>query len=470
MSELNIVDSSVELFSIDKKVITFQINHNNKQDISENNINASISSHQTIKLGKTSLIVTNLTSEYISLRTKTTKKKNYFVYPSYCNISPNSQQKLDFNYFVKEGEEVSNVGHKFKFEGFIISPEEKDQESKMLFNKYISQKIPVKAYKLKAYVEFIENEINIDNDGEPVNINHTNNVNDNINNEINNEINNNINNSTNNNSIHSIMNNNTINGTNNNINNENNNIMNNTNDKFNNNSRNNISHKKNDSMSNNSLNNSNNINNNTNNINIINNITEEKIKENENENNNTITEEEENNINLNPNENNNNLNDKSEKISNKNLVNNPSNKTLSLNINNSLVNKNESKENNVIKPHNKTKFDFNSVKDFESPKKKRFTNIKNDEFEKPRTEEENNALLNNLKVEYYKLKNELDNLIERYYNLRNHVDLEEDNRDLNSEQSLKNNYQEQNKKEIKLPLHICIGLFIFGVLLGFYLS
>ena len=188
MSELNIVDSSVELFSMDKKVITFQINHNNKQDISENNINASISSHQTIKLGKTSLIVTNLTSEYISLRTKTTKKKNYFVYPSYCNISPNSQQKLDFNYFVKEGEEVSNVGHKFKFEGFIISPEEKDQESKMLFNKYISQKIPVKAYKLKAYVEFIENEINIDNDGEPVNINHTNNVNNNINNEINNEI------------------------------------------------------------------------------------------------------------------------------------------------------------------------------------------------------------------------------------------------------------------------------------------
>ena len=96
--------------------------------------------------------------------------------------------------------------------------------------------------------------------------------------------------------------------------------------------------------------------------------------------------------------------------------------------------------------------------------------MKNDEFEKPRTEEENNALLNNLKVEYYKLKNELDNLIERYYNLRNHVDLEEDNRDLNSEQSLKNNYSKDTKKEINLPQNICIGLFIFAVMLGFYLS
>ena len=145
---------------------------------------------------------------------------------------------------------------------------------------------------------------------------------------------------------------------------------------------------------------------------------------------------------------------------------------MSLNINNSLVNKNESKDNNVTKTQKKTKFDFNSVKDFESPKKKKFmySSMKNDEFEKPRTEEENNALLNNLKVEYYKLKNELDNLIERYYNLRNHVDLEEDNRDLNSEQSLKNNYSKDTKKEIKLPQHICIGLFIFAVMLGFYLS
>ena len=457
MSELNVIDSSIKLFSIDKKVITFKINRDEK-NITDININASTLSQQRITLGKTSLTVTNLTSEYISLRTKTTKKKNYLVNPSYCNIKPNSQQKLDLIYFVKIGEIVSNEGHKFKFEGFIISPEENEQDSRLLFNKYISQKIPVKAYLIKAYVEFIQKEMDKDNDGDSFNINNLNNMNNGSNNNVNNETNNNINDN-----IQKLTNQ-SINNRIINNNNEMNNNNSNSNDNMNNNIRDNISQKKNDSIDNNSFNNS--INNNTKNINNINNITEEKIKENEN--NNIINEEEEEN-NINTKENN---NYKSEKNSNKNSANKPSNKTLSLNINNSLVNKNESKDNNVTKTQKKTKFDFNSVKDFESPKKKKFmhSSMKNDEFEKPRTEEENNALLNNLKVEYYKLKNELDNLIERYYNLRNHVDLEEDNRDLNSEQSLKNNYSKDTKKEIKLPQHICIGLFIFAVMLGFYLS
>ena len=126
MSNLNIEDSSKALFSIDKPTIVFQIDPNIK-NITENNINASIASHNAIKLGQTSLIVTNLTSEYLSLRIKTTKKHYYLVFPSYCNIKPNSQQKLEFNYYINEGEKISNSGHKFMFEGFIISPEEKDQ-------------------------------------------------------------------------------------------------------------------------------------------------------------------------------------------------------------------------------------------------------------------------------------------------------------------------------------------------------
>ena len=99
-----------------------------------------------------------------------------------------------------------------------------------------------------------------------------------------------------------------------------------------------------------------------------------------------------------------------------------------------------------------------------------FSSNKRDDFEYPKTEEERNALLNNLKVEYYKLKNELDNLIERYHNLRNYVDLEEDNRDLNPDESLKNKYSERKKKQIKIPQNICILIFILSILLGFYLS
>ena len=92
------------------------------------------------------------------------------------------------------------------------------------------------------------------------------------------------------------------------------------------------------------------------------------------------------------------------------------------------------------------------------------------EFASQKTEEEINALLNNLKVEYFKLKNELDILMTNYYNLRNHVDLEENNQDDLKEENIKNNYPLYNSKEIKLSQPICFVLFLFGVIIGFYLS
>ena len=472
MSDLNIVDSSIKLFSIDKPTIVFELNNNNN-NLTNININASISSQNPILRGQTSIMVSNLTSEYLSLRTKTTKKSYYNLFPSYCIIPPNSEQKLDFKYFVKEGEQVSNSGHKFKFEGFIISPEEKDQDPRLLFNKYISEKIPVKASLIKASVAFIEKEeINKDNEEN----NKKNGINEISNNEINNI---NINNDSKNNIISDLNINQNENTENNIINN-----FNNTNEKNN--------------ETNNNINNEINIDNITNgsNHNIINDI-KKSIKENNDNNINDTTNNIENNINI-DNINNkveeNVVNDKKtkdniiekdnsidtkekeiileEKNSNKDLLFKPSTKTLSLNINNSFLNnKNESKEKKIFLTHNKNKYDLHSNKEFGTPKRKRFnTNLKNEEFENEKTEEEKTAILNGLKVEYYKLKNELDNLIERYYNLRNHVDLEEDNRDLATEENLKNKYSERKKNEIKLPQHICLGLFIFAVFLGFYLS
>ena len=429
MSNLNIEDSSKALFSIDKPTIVFQIDPNIK-NITENNINASIASHNAIKLGQTSLIVPNLTSEYLSLRIKTTKKHYYLVFPSYCNIKPNSQQKLEFNYYINEGEKISNSGHKFMFEGFIISPEEKDQESRLLFNKYISQKIPVKAFLIKSSVEF-----KIDGSS-----------NSNVKNDINS--NNNIKKSLN-------------------TNNKNNNIDNNAYDK-------------NDSISSNDIinNNINNIENNKNfdiknkiNDNSINNnidnISQEKLEENNRIN--IINEEKKNNeknmLNLKE------TNIISEKNSKKNMSKDQINKSLPLNTNNSFNKKEEIKDNNFYLTYNKNKKDLNSTKELGTPKKKGFfNNNRKEDFEFPKTEEERNVLLNNLKVEYYKLKNELDNLIERYHNLRNYVDLEEDNRDLNPDESLKNKYSERKKKQIKIPQNICILIFILSILLGFYLS
>ena len=398
MSELNIIDSSKNLFSIDKKVIVFEITNEKKNTLSNININISnSSSHYALYISHTSIIVTNLTSEYLSLRTKTTKKKNYNVYPSYCILSPNSEKKIDFKYFINEGEKISNSGHKFKFEGFIISNEEKDIDSKILFNKYISQKIPVKASLIKASVEFIEKENNTE-------------INDiNINNSKNNIIDNSI----------TIKNDIINNDTNNNINNNSNIILFNAN----------------------------------NNINNIIDITEEKIKEN-NENNN----EKENIIDT---KENNNIDYKQ-----MNYFFRPSNKNLNKIINKSSVNIIDDKEKNYKSTYG-NKNSKNSYNDFGTPIKKR----KNEDFENMKTEEEKNAILSNLKVEYYKLKNELDNLIERYYNLKNHVDLEEENKDINiEEENIKNKYTEKKKQEIKLPQHICMGLFILAILLGFYLS
>lgn len=159
MSNLNIIDSSIQLFSLDKPKLIFQIKPNMNNDNNINN-NISYSSHNPINVGHTSITVSNLSSEYLAFRTKTTKKQYYSVFPSYCIIIPKGKDKIDFNYYIKEGEKVSEKGHKFLFEGFVISPEEKDKEPRLLFSTYISQKTPVKGTIIKSDVKFIENEIN----------------------------------------------------------------------------------------------------------------------------------------------------------------------------------------------------------------------------------------------------------------------------------------------------------------------
>ena len=415
-AELNIIDASQKLFSINKTDIIFEI--------SSNKINSSNLSQNRIKIGETSIIVTNISSKYLNFRVMTTKKKNYSVEPSYTILSPNENKILKVIYYVNPGEKVSNSGHKYKFEGYIIPPEEKDQESRMLFMKYISQKIPVKAYVSKASVKFINN------------------------NDASSELDSNINNSR---------------------------FSNNKIDES-------INHSKSKTNNFESINNniSNNIDNNTNkNININNNNTNDFLKEEININNEIIEKKKEkekeklNQDNIILKENNSHINNK-----NNNIVINEK-EELNDKITNELYSNKDDKISDLnlmniqsSKTITKNRYEKNSLNDY-TPKKKRYSSInqKMEEFENPKTEEEDNALLNNLKVEYYKLKNELDNLIERYYNLKNHVDLEEDNKEINDEDNLKNIKNSQNKKkEIKLPQHICFALCIFAVLLGFYLS
>ena len=76
--------SSTKLFSIDQKEIVFQINRNNQNQNLETNF---------IQLGQTSINLSNLTSEYLNIRSKTKKKSYYVVDPTYCTLPPNLTKK-----------------------------------------------------------------------------------------------------------------------------------------------------------------------------------------------------------------------------------------------------------------------------------------------------------------------------------------------------------------------------------------
>lgn len=352
MSELTSLETPNNLFIIEEPILTFHITPNNNNILS-NSINSSTASHYSRKLGEASASIKNISSKYLFIRIKTTKKLYYSVNPLIFVLGPNSQKDLLFNYYIKPGEQISNVGHKFKFEAYVISSEEKEKDPKKLSIKYESLKGQIKVYNAKRLVRFVDK-----------------------------------------------------------------------------------------------------------NNNEINNIKEENIfKEYSIDNTDNIDNKKNSNLNL-------------------NLFNGPNIRPLTFNseksLNNQDISSSSQSNENLLLFSDKTKTEKNTIfsNELGSMHKSKYSNAykKKDEFENPKTEEESNALLNNLKVEYYKLQNELDNLIEKYYNLKNHVDLEEDeeNKDIIFEEKNKNN--DRKKKEIKLPQHICLGLFIIAVLVGFYLS
>ena len=75
MSKDLIMDVSKELFKLDKTELNFTIN---SAMISKPSSSSSHSVHLK-PLSETEVTVTNITSEYIALRTKTTKKDNTFT-------------------------------------------------------------------------------------------------------------------------------------------------------------------------------------------------------------------------------------------------------------------------------------------------------------------------------------------------------------------------------------------------------
>ena len=145
MSSELIIDNSKEVFKLDKEVISFNLNTENLSE--EEPIKSSLNSENEIK-------ITNLTEDYLVFRVKTTKKLYYCVEPTYCIIPPKEFKSISIKFYLKEGEIPKLHGHKFKFEGFIISESEKDKDPKDLFNEYTLRSLPVVGNSYKTFVHF----------------------------------------------------------------------------------------------------------------------------------------------------------------------------------------------------------------------------------------------------------------------------------------------------------------------------
>ena len=152
MSHELIMDISKELFKLDKDVLEFVISASMISKLSSVPTRAS----HLRPLSELELTITNLTSEYIAFRIKTTKKDYYAVEPTYGVLTPNGEQKIKITYYGKTGVKPNSKDHKFRVEGFIIPEEQKNETIKDLFQDYIKKEIKVSGNSIKLHAKFIE--------------------------------------------------------------------------------------------------------------------------------------------------------------------------------------------------------------------------------------------------------------------------------------------------------------------------
>ena len=101
---------------------------------------------------------------------------------------------------------------------------------------------------------------------------------------------------------------------------------------------------------------------------------------------------------------------------------------------------------------------------------------KKDNYQINRNEENSKDVeeLENLKIEYYKLKNNIDNLKMNYLNMKKRLELEQINNNNNNQnkQSLNYMYDYDSPKNQKKtnPNYIFIFCFVASILIGFYLT
>ena len=110
----------------------------NKLSFSLDTDNILLLSQGTEKISKEIEIkINNISSEFIIIKIKTTKKNNYIMTPSSFILSPKEENIIKIRFKRDEGEKLELKSHKIQFEGCIISQEEKDLNLDDLYKKYI---------------------------------------------------------------------------------------------------------------------------------------------------------------------------------------------------------------------------------------------------------------------------------------------------------------------------------------------
>lgn len=126
MTDLNLQEDS-SLYSIEPEILIFKLDTDN---LLESNSNTSKISKQI------ELKIKNEVNKYLSFRIKTVKKLNYIITPSHCIIAPKEEKTIKIRFKRDEGEKLKLKSYRIQLEGFIISEEEKDENSKILFEEY----------------------------------------------------------------------------------------------------------------------------------------------------------------------------------------------------------------------------------------------------------------------------------------------------------------------------------------------
>ena len=132
MSEIKQSQTEPVLFMISPEKVEFNLDADNISELSSN----------TEKISKeTEMKIINKSEDFIAIKIKTNKQSNYILTPPSLILSPKEEKIIKIRFNRNEGENLELKSHKILFEGFSISPEEKDQDPNELYIKYIKGKI-----------------------------------------------------------------------------------------------------------------------------------------------------------------------------------------------------------------------------------------------------------------------------------------------------------------------------------------